>query len=51
MEPTRRRLNDEEIADAIAKLDGWRVADSKLHRDFKFKTFVDAMAFMNQVAV
>lgn len=35
----------------MAGLGGWTAADGKLHRSFKFRDFVEAFAFMSQVAL
>lgn len=47
------RLTDSEIAAAAAELGQWQVsADGKaLQRDFKFRNFSEAWAFMNRVAL
>ncbi|MEQ1874967.1 MAG: 4a-hydroxytetrahydrobiopterin dehydratase [Ilumatobacteraceae bacterium] len=47
----RRRLTDDEVAIALANLDGWNVVDGTLHREFKFANFVSAIAFIDRVAV
>lgn len=46
-----KKLSDEEIAGAIAVLDGWRVENGKLHREYRFPNFVEAFAFMTSVAL
>ncbi len=43
-------LNRTEIDAGLAGLDGWRFADGALHKQFSFDTFMDAIAFINQVA-
>ena len=35
----------------MASLDGWELQDGKLHREFKFKNFVEAWGFMSRVAL
>jgi 4a-hydroxytetrahydrobiopterin dehydratase len=51
MEGESRRLADDEVAAAVAGLDGWRVLDGKLQREFKFNNFVEAISFIDRVAV
>lgn len=41
----------EEITQHLTKLKGWETRDKSIHRDFKFKNFVDAFAFMTKVAL
>lgn len=48
---TRRKLNQEEIETAVAKLSGWQVQDGKLHKTFKFDSFAQAIGWMMSVAV
>lgn len=47
----RKRLSDEELAAALKPLRGWTVASGKLHKEFKFKNFVQAFGFMSSVAL
>ena len=42
----RRKLTDEELADALQRLPGWEVVDGKLHKEFKFGSFAEAMGWM-----
>jgi len=46
-----RKLTDVEIESRLASLPGWAVVDGKLHREFHFKDFVSAFAFMTAVAL
>jgi len=46
-----RKLTDVEIESRLAGLTGWAIVDGKLHRDFQFKDFVSAFAFMTGVAL
>ena len=48
---TITRLTDAEIEDALAGLDGWTVADGKLHRAYAFVDFVEAFGFMARCAL
>ncbi len=45
-----QRLDDATIAQALAALPGWEREDDALVREFRFKNFREAMAFVNQVA-
>ena len=45
------RLNDQQVTEALAGLDGWQLADGKLHREFKFGDFIEAFGFMSRVAL
>jgi 4a-hydroxytetrahydrobiopterin dehydratase len=45
------RLSPDEIARRLGELEGWTVADGKLHRDLQFANFVDAFGFMARVAL
>ena len=47
----REKLNDQQIAEAVAKLPGWSVKDGALQRDFVFKDFSAAFGFMTRVAL
>ena len=42
----RRKLTDDELADALQALPGWEVKDGKLHKEFKFGSFAEAMGWM-----
>jgi 4a-hydroxytetrahydrobiopterin dehydratase len=44
-------LTDAELADALARLDGWAVVDGKLHRELAFADFSEAFGFMARVAL
>ncbi len=46
-----RMLTRQEIDDALARLDGWRLVEGKLHRELRFGSFVHAFGFMAQVAL
>ena len=46
----KKKLTDNEITAAIAKLPEWKVVNGKLNRAFKFDSFVDAFTFMTKVA-
>jgi 4a-hydroxytetrahydrobiopterin dehydratase len=44
-------LTDAELADALARLDGWAVVDGKLHRELALADFSEAFGFMARVAL
>ena len=44
------RLTAAEIAPLLAQLEGWQMFDAHyLAKEYKFKNFVDALAFVNRV--
>jgi 4a-hydroxytetrahydrobiopterin dehydratase len=45
-----RKLTDGEIAAGLTGLDGWEVRDGRLRKQFTFRTFLRAIAFVNSVA-
>ena len=45
------KLLETQIGEAVASLEGWELRDGKLHREFKFKNFVEAWGFMSRVAL
>lgn len=46
-----KKLSDAEIQEQLAQLNGWRVEDGKLHKEYRFDTFVTAFGFMAQLAL
>jgi 4a-hydroxytetrahydrobiopterin dehydratase len=44
------KLTDAEIAAGLAPLPGWKVQNSKLHREYKFPDFAHAFGFMATAA-
>ncbi len=42
-------LTSEQVQDRLATLDGWELQGSTIQRLFKFKNFVDAIAFVNRI--
>ena len=46
-----RKLSGTEIESAISNLEAWAIKDSKLHRSFKFKNFIEAFTFMTEIAL
>jgi 4a-hydroxytetrahydrobiopterin dehydratase len=47
----QRKLSERELGAALQTLRGWTVANGKLHKEFKFKDFVQAFGFMSSVAL
>ncbi len=45
------KLSPDEISSRLSGLPGWELRDEKLHREFKFKNFVEAFGFMTRVAL
>ena len=43
-------LSTDQIEAGLADLDGWEAADQAIVKRFTFDTFMDAIAFINQVA-
>lgn len=50
MELTYRKLNDDEIENALTNLNGWESKDGFLKKTFEFKTFKDGALFASAVA-
>jgi 4a-hydroxytetrahydrobiopterin dehydratase len=44
-------LTSEALDALVAELDGWSVANGKLHREFRFADFVEAFGFMARAAL
>jgi 4a-hydroxytetrahydrobiopterin dehydratase len=47
----RYPLNEEELQAALVELDGWQIVDGKLHKEFKFSSFAQAIGWMMSVAI
>ncbi|MBE2224192.1 MAG: 4a-hydroxytetrahydrobiopterin dehydratase [Anaerolineae bacterium] len=47
----RYPLNEEELQNALAELVDWHIADGKLHKEFKFASFAEAMGWMMSAAI
>jgi 4a-hydroxytetrahydrobiopterin dehydratase len=41
-----RKLSKSEVTENVKRLRGWKLVKGKLHREFEFKTFEDAISFM-----
>ena len=48
---TPTRLTDKEITHQLDGLRGWKLQHGALQRTYQFKDFVEAMAFVNRLAV
>jgi len=48
---SRRKVSEEEIQEALKDLPGWEVKDGKLHKEYKFNDFAEAMGWMVQVGI
>jgi 4a-hydroxytetrahydrobiopterin dehydratase len=48
---TRERLSDDQLAEALKELPGWREDHGRLSRDFQFTDFIAAFGFMTRVAL
>jgi 4a-hydroxytetrahydrobiopterin dehydratase len=46
-----QKLSPAELEAALRSLEGWSLAEGKLHREFKFADFSAAFAFMTRVAL
>lgn len=46
-----QRLSEEQIRAELSGLQGWSVVNGKLHKDYVFDDFVDAVGFMCKAAI
>lgn len=46
-----RKLEPEELTQALALAPGWKMVDGKLQREWTFADFVEAMEFVKRVAM
>ena len=44
------KLSDEEIRSALADLPGWQYKGGEIFKQYKFPTFMDAIAFIDRIA-
>jgi 4a-hydroxytetrahydrobiopterin dehydratase len=44
-------LSTQELEIQLTQLEGWSVENGKLHRQYQFKSFVEAFGFMSSVAL
>ena len=47
----RQSLNEKELQAALLELPGWQIVAGKLHKEFKFGSFAEAMGWMMSVAI
>jgi 4a-hydroxytetrahydrobiopterin dehydratase len=45
------KMTSQQIEAGLKELSGWELKDQKLHRELKFKNFVQAWGFMTQIAI
>lgn len=45
------KLDAAALREALAELEGWSLPGDKLHREFRFRNFVEAFGFMTRVAL
>ena len=46
-----KKLTEEEISEGLNALDQWSLIGGKLHREYQFNDFIEAMGFMTRVAL
>ena len=49
--PPVKKLSETEIQQGLLSLPGWTLQNGKLHKTFKFQSFVEAFGFMAKVAL
>lgn len=47
----RYALSEDELAESLATLPDWGIVDGKLHKQFKFGSFAEAMGWMVSVSI
>ncbi len=47
----RRKLSEAEVQARLSEIPGWEFAEGKLHKTFRFASFVQAFGFMTSVAL
>ena len=45
------KATESEIQKVLAELESWTIKDGKLHREYRFRDFIQAFGFMSQVAL
>ena len=48
---TKQKLSNDAINKALADLPGWELQDGKLHKQYKFETFAQALGWMVAVGI
>jgi 4a-hydroxytetrahydrobiopterin dehydratase len=51
MTGTVQKLSEAEVEAALTGLAGWKVENGKLHREYRFASFVEAFGFMASAAL
>ena len=51
MNDKRKPLSEAELKTLLPSLNGWSVAGGKLHREYKFRDFIEAWGFMTSAAL
>jgi 4a-hydroxytetrahydrobiopterin dehydratase len=46
-----QKLSQQEIEQELPKIQGWKIINGKLNRNFNFESFVQAFGFMTKVAM
>ncbi len=46
---SRRKLSSEEIEASLKEINGWKVEDKFLRKNFKFENFAESLEFVNGV--
>lgn len=46
-----KKLDESEVSARLGELPGWQLHDGKLRREFRFRDFSEAFAFMTRVAM
>ncbi len=47
----RKSLSEAEIKERLPKIQGWSAGGGKLHREYKFRDFIEAWGFMTSAAL
>ncbi|MEO8458439.1 MAG: 4a-hydroxytetrahydrobiopterin dehydratase [Chloroflexota bacterium] len=48
--PEAEVLSNEEVQSKLATLDGWELRDGRIRKQYTFRTFLRAIAFVNSVS-
>jgi 4a-hydroxytetrahydrobiopterin dehydratase len=48
---TLEKATQTQIQETLAELGSWNLEDGKLHREYRFRNFIQAFGFMTQVAL
>jgi 4a-hydroxytetrahydrobiopterin dehydratase len=48
---TSNRLTENQVIEAVGRMEGWTLRDGRLNREIKFTDFSEAWAFMSRVAL